>query len=157
ITGKLPFESEAIGDLLMKIMQRPLPVPSKVAPDVPIAFDAWWSRAAARSVDERFQSARELADRLSEALGVVPATTRFNYASDRVSAPNVSIAVSSKGASISDAVGLELSRSPPATRSGLELSRSPSATRSGLELSRSPSATRSGLELSRSPSATRSG
>jgi serine/threonine protein kinase len=35
ITGRLPFESEALGDLLVKIIVSPVPVPSQLAPDVP--------------------------------------------------------------------------------------------------------------------------
>jgi serine/threonine-protein kinase len=70
VTGRRPFESEALGDLFSKIMHDPVPMPSSVAPGVPPAFDAWWARASARAVDERFQSARELADALREAIGV---------------------------------------------------------------------------------------
>jgi serine/threonine-protein kinase len=70
VTGKRPFESEALGDLFSKIMHDPVPIPSTVAPEVPPAFDRWWARASARPVDERFQSARELADALADALGV---------------------------------------------------------------------------------------
>jgi serine/threonine-protein kinase len=70
LTGRLPFESEGLGDVLAKIMYEPLPVPSSVKPDLPAAFDAWWERAAARDVSERFQSAKELADELGIALGI---------------------------------------------------------------------------------------
>jgi eukaryotic-like serine/threonine-protein kinase len=69
IVGQLPFESEALGDLLMKIMHRPIPIPSHAAPDLPEAFDAWWARASERDPARRFQSAGALADALSEALG----------------------------------------------------------------------------------------
>ncbi|WP_338091903.1 serine/threonine-protein kinase [Sorangium cellulosum] len=67
LTGRLPFDSAAFGDLLLKIMVRPLPVPSQIAP-VPSGFDAWWARAASREPDARFQSARELCDALAIAL-----------------------------------------------------------------------------------------
>jgi serine/threonine-protein kinase len=70
VTGRLPFESEALGDLLNRIMNKPIPVPSAVAPDVPAAFDGWFARACARPVDQRFTGAREMADALAEALGV---------------------------------------------------------------------------------------
>ena len=69
MTGQLPFQSEAFGDLLLKIMVHPLPVPSQLAP-VPLAFDAWWARAAARDPEQRFQSAKELSDALILSLGV---------------------------------------------------------------------------------------
>ncbi len=69
ITGQLPFRSEALGDLLMKIIVQPLPVPSHVAP-VPPGFDAWWARCSTRDPDQRFQSAKELTDALGLALGL---------------------------------------------------------------------------------------
>ncbi len=70
VTGRLPFESEALGDLLMKIMVSELPVPSRVAPDVPPSFDAWWARASARDPAARFQSSKEFIDALALSLGV---------------------------------------------------------------------------------------
>ncbi len=73
LTGKLPFNSEALGDLLLHIMVNPLPIPSQVVPDVPPTFDVWWQRAAARDAANRFQSAKELADALAVALGVTVA------------------------------------------------------------------------------------
>jgi serine/threonine-protein kinase len=73
ITGKLPFNSEALGDLILHIIVNPLPVPSHIVPDVPPTFDVWWARAAAREPAQRFQSAKELADALAVALGVTVA------------------------------------------------------------------------------------
>src|SRR5271170_4736703 len=69
LTGQLPFESEALGDLLMKIMVSPVPVPSQVAP-VPPSFDRWWAKAASRDAAERFQSAKEFSDSLAVVCGV---------------------------------------------------------------------------------------
>ena len=68
--GRLPFESDALGDLLMRVMHSPLPVPSRGAPGIPSEFDAWWARAAARDPAQRFQSAGELVTALGPALGV---------------------------------------------------------------------------------------
>jgi serine/threonine-protein kinase len=75
LTGRLPFESEALGDLLMKLMVAPLPVPSEVA-QVPPGFDAWWQKAASREPSNRFASAKEFIDTLTEALhGVTHGST----------------------------------------------------------------------------------
>jgi serine/threonine protein kinase len=68
ITGRLPFESEALGDLLVKIIVAPVPVPSKIAA-VPPAFDKWWARAAERDPEKRFPSAKEFANDLTLAVG----------------------------------------------------------------------------------------
>jgi serine/threonine protein kinase len=72
LTGKLPFESNSLGDLFAKILFEPIPIPSEIAPDSSSpALDRWWVRAASRPVAERFGSAIELADALGRALGVV--------------------------------------------------------------------------------------
>jgi eukaryotic-like serine/threonine-protein kinase len=73
VVGKLPFNSEALGDLLVQVIVYDLPVPTHIAPDVPPAFDMWWARAAARDKTQRFQSAKELSDSLAVALGVAAA------------------------------------------------------------------------------------
>ncbi len=69
VTGELPFDSAALGDLFVKIIVNPVPVPSSLA-EVPAGFDAWWARAATRDPDQRFQTAKELADALAPALGL---------------------------------------------------------------------------------------
>jgi serine/threonine protein kinase len=68
LTGTLPFDSQHVGELVLQICSRPLPVPSNVAP-VPAGFDAWWARACCRDREQRFQSARELYHALADALG----------------------------------------------------------------------------------------
>ncbi len=73
IVGRLPFESEALGDLLVRIIVSPLPVPSHYGP-VPPGFDAWFLKAASRDPNERFQSAKELADSLALVCGVSQAS-----------------------------------------------------------------------------------
>lgn len=70
LTGRLPFESPTLGDLFALIMYEPMPVPSKAAPWLSSDFDAWWAKAAARNVEDRFSNARELADALREALRI---------------------------------------------------------------------------------------
>jgi serine/threonine protein kinase len=69
LTGKRPFLSDGLGELVLQICVRPLPVPSEFAP-VPPAFDAWFARACARDLEVRYQSARELVDGLRDALQV---------------------------------------------------------------------------------------
>jgi serine/threonine protein kinase len=69
LTGKLPFRSEALGDLLVKIIVEPLPIPSAIAA-LPPSFDAWWKRAADRDITARFQTAKELTDALGLAFDV---------------------------------------------------------------------------------------
>src|SRR5271170_2737802 len=73
VTGRLPFESEALGDLLVRIIVNPLPVPSQVA-EVPPGFDRWWARASQRDPAGRFQSAKEFAESLQMVFGASQAT-----------------------------------------------------------------------------------
>jgi len=68
LTGRRPFYSDGLGDLVLQICIRDIPIPSETG-SVPIGFDAWFARAVARDPDARFQSARELTDSLREVLG----------------------------------------------------------------------------------------
>ena len=65
VVGRLPFEGDSFGDLVVQIVFSPLPVPSQVAA-VPPGFDAWWAHAVAREPEERFQSARAMAEALAQ-------------------------------------------------------------------------------------------
>ena len=67
LTGKRPFESEGLGDLVLSICVRPLPVPSEYGP-VPAGFDEWFKKATEREPRDRFQSARQLAVSLRKVL-----------------------------------------------------------------------------------------
>ena len=67
ITGKRPFQSTSLGDLVMAICQDPIPPPSTHGP-VPRGFDDWFERATSRDKDERFQTAKDWADALCRVL-----------------------------------------------------------------------------------------
>jgi serine/threonine protein kinase len=69
LTGRLPFESEALGDLLVKIIVQKVPTPSEYNPHVPVGFDGWWAKASERPVENRFPTAKAFAESLSIALG----------------------------------------------------------------------------------------
>ena len=68
LTGQRPFEAETIGGLAVAICSGPFPVPSRAKPSLGPAIDAWFARACARDVGERFASAKELADSLHAAV-----------------------------------------------------------------------------------------
>ena len=68
MTGRRPFESNVLGDLLVKICTEEVPVPSRLA-STPVGFDAWFARATHRDPDQRFQSAMEMADALRMVVG----------------------------------------------------------------------------------------
>jgi len=63
LTGRQPFESSSIGDLVVKICTAEPLVPSEVAP-LPAAFDAWFLRGVDKDPEARFRSANEMAEAL---------------------------------------------------------------------------------------------
>ncbi|MEO7109497.1 MAG: serine/threonine-protein kinase [Polyangiaceae bacterium] len=68
--ARIPFEGEVLGDIVLKVCAAPLPVPSKLNPDVPMGFDAWFAKACSRDPKKRFQTAKELSDALDNVCGV---------------------------------------------------------------------------------------
>ncbi|HEX2674593.1 MAG TPA: serine/threonine-protein kinase [Polyangiaceae bacterium] len=70
IVGALPFEGEAVGDLLVKLCTAPIPIPSEIAPDVPPSFDAWFHKALSREPAQRFQTAAQLSESLAAVCGL---------------------------------------------------------------------------------------
>ncbi|HEY4119199.1 MAG TPA: serine/threonine-protein kinase [Byssovorax sp.] len=85
VTGRRPFDAETMGDLLLEVCTSEVPVPSEIA-GTPAAFDAWFARGVARPPDERFQSARELAQGL-RAIAFEGAGPTSGATGDRASLP----------------------------------------------------------------------
>jgi serine/threonine-protein kinase len=71
LTGRPPFDSEALGQLMGAILYERIPRPTELDPWLNPALDAWWEKAADRDREKRYQTAKELADALGEALGSV--------------------------------------------------------------------------------------
>jgi serine/threonine-protein kinase len=69
VTGVRPFESAALGDLILQICVRPIRKPSSVLP-VPELFDEFFAKGTQRDVSKRFQSSRELATAIRLAAGL---------------------------------------------------------------------------------------
>ncbi|MDB5215545.1 MAG: serine/threonine protein kinase [Myxococcaceae bacterium] len=70
ITGRLPFDGESVGDLLVKICTAPIPIPSHSVPGLPQAFDTWFMRALEREPERRFSNVTELSEHLAFAAGI---------------------------------------------------------------------------------------
>ncbi len=70
VTGRLPFDGESVGDLLVKICTAPIPLPSHIVPGLPPAFDSWFLRALERDPERRFANVTELAEHLAFAAGI---------------------------------------------------------------------------------------
>jgi serine/threonine protein kinase len=71
LTGRLPFRSDSMGDLVVQICTTTPPRPSELA-DVPPGFDAWFSRGTRKEPDGRFATAGEMAEALGELLTNAP-------------------------------------------------------------------------------------
>jgi len=69
LTGRIPFEGDVIGDIVLRVCAAPMPIPSSVTA-VPPGFDAWFARACSRNPARRFQSADELAQALAGVCGI---------------------------------------------------------------------------------------
>jgi serine/threonine protein kinase/class 3 adenylate cyclase len=61
VTGRLPFEAEAFGELLIQICTDPIPPASRYSADLGPEVDRFFERALSRDPGRRFASARELA------------------------------------------------------------------------------------------------
>jgi serine/threonine-protein kinase len=85
LTGRPPFESEALGELMGMILYDDIPIPSQRNPELPPEIDEWWKRAAARDREQRFESAKDLADALGAAIGAARAIAVPSVAPRRVS------------------------------------------------------------------------
>jgi serine/threonine-protein kinase len=66
LTGKPPFESEALGDLMGMILYDPIPKITDRDSSLPPELEKFWERACNRDRELRFQSAKELSDALAE-------------------------------------------------------------------------------------------
>lgn len=70
VTGRLPFDGESVGDLLVKICTAPVPVPSQVVPGIPPGFDVWFQRTMEREPQRRFNTVMEQAQELCVVAGI---------------------------------------------------------------------------------------
>jgi serine/threonine-protein kinase len=68
VTGRLLFPGTELGEVLVDVVTAPIPLASQVAPDLGTALDAFFGRALARDLGQRFQSA----DEFVAAFGVLP-------------------------------------------------------------------------------------
>lgn len=59
---------QGVAMILAQVATAPLPLPSKLRPDLPPAFDAWFEKALQRAAEDRFQSAAQFTISLTDAL-----------------------------------------------------------------------------------------
>ncbi|WP_232379484.1 serine/threonine-protein kinase [Polyangium fumosum] len=66
VTGRRPFEANALGDLIVRICMDPVPRVVMIDPTLPPELDAFFERALAKDPAMRFSSAREFARAFSD-------------------------------------------------------------------------------------------
>jgi serine/threonine protein kinase len=71
MTGVRPFQGDTLVSLALQVCSGEPPRPSSLAP-VPDGFDAWFARAVARDREQRFPSARIMAEELRGLCGHTP-------------------------------------------------------------------------------------
>jgi serine/threonine-protein kinase len=86
LVGRTPFDAETVGDLLLQICTGPSPVFAQQSA-LPAGFEAWIARGLARPREDRFQSAREMADALRALVADLPASS----AAGRLAVPSPSL------------------------------------------------------------------
>ncbi len=70
VTGTLPFDADTVAGLAVQVHNQEAPPPSRYVPSLSPAIDGWFRRALAKAPDQRFGSAKELADNFSRAADV---------------------------------------------------------------------------------------
>ena len=70
LTATLPFPDEEGIERLMRICSEPVPPPSAYAADIEPEVDAFFKKALAMDPEDRFQTAREMAEALANVAGV---------------------------------------------------------------------------------------
>ncbi|MBX3188124.1 MAG: serine/threonine protein kinase [Labilithrix sp.] len=103
----------------------PIPVPSQARADLPPALDAWFKKCLERDPNQRYQSARELADAFVEAWGHRPASSA-SFPNPIPQAPRYSPA----GAEMAEAAGdaFQSARIPDAAPSVRQKASDPALT-----------------------------
>jgi len=61
LTGRVPFEASALGQLVLLLAKGPAPAPSTLVPGVPPAVDAFFAQAIHRDPSQRFPNANAMA------------------------------------------------------------------------------------------------
>lgn len=68
LTGRLPFEGDVLGDIVLKVCTQPLPLPTQFVAGLPKSVDEWFTKACNKNKTVRFQRADELAIALDAAV-----------------------------------------------------------------------------------------
>ncbi len=140
LTGQTVWSVEqGVAMILAQIANSPLPKPSKLRPDLPPTFERWFERALNRDESKRFQTAKEFAESLNEALFPKEGGTRpLNSEVDSAEVDHLLAAAERDARSAADpsaaraelGSGHEPSNPPPGAREPMVMSTEPPPVRS---------------------------
>ncbi len=82
LTGRCPFAAPTAADTVLKVIGAQLPPPSSLNPDVPADLDAIVSRATAKAIDNRHQSAASLSAELRSVAAILDVRSGDTRAGD---------------------------------------------------------------------------
>jgi tRNA A-37 threonylcarbamoyl transferase component Bud32 len=72
LTGIVPYDADTPFAVIMKHISEPLPLPSKINPDVPEPVERVILKSMSKDPDDRYQTGGELARALRDAIGLSP-------------------------------------------------------------------------------------
>jgi tRNA A-37 threonylcarbamoyl transferase component Bud32 len=72
VTGVVPYDGDTPFAVIMKHISEPLPLPSKINPNIPENIERVILKAMSKAPEDRYQTAGELAKALRNAAGVLP-------------------------------------------------------------------------------------
>jgi serine/threonine-protein kinase len=72
LTARLPFPGKTMSEVVLEVCSEPIPTARTFAPELPVGMDAFFARALARPVEERYPSIEELYDAFVRAAGIRP-------------------------------------------------------------------------------------
>jgi serine/threonine protein kinase len=75
VTGSIPYDADTPIAVVMKHINEPLPLPTRLNPNLPVAVEQVILKAMAKQPEDRYQTAYELAQALREAVGLAPGDT----------------------------------------------------------------------------------
>lgn len=158
LTGKVPFEAESLGELVLAITTTTPVPPSRLREGVGPEIDAWFARALAREPQDRFPSAREMAEAFVTAYrGTAKPTASLRPAASPSKRPGAGAAPAAR-----DEEPTSRTRTPPREEPARAPTQRPEATRpeEPPRPSKRPEATRSEApprETARPPAQVRTG
>lgn len=72
VTGVVPFDGDTPFAVIMKHISEPLPLPTRLNPNIPESIERVILKAMSKNPEDRYQTAGEMARALRDAIGVAP-------------------------------------------------------------------------------------